>query len=257
MINIYFLLGISKRLLYKSGLSILIFILSLYQLSAQDIQTKRIEFEKGQSGTTIEASITGDEIIDYLVNVQKGQGMNVSMATDNGANYFNIMEPSEKYEAIFNGSINENMFEGVLQKSGDYRIRVYLMRSAARRNETANYRLEVFVSAFDNKSSQEDAKVEGTPYNATGKIPCSMGNGQPTGNCDFGVVRKPDGGAEVTVNKNDGTTRTIYFENGSATGYDMDAGDQEKFSTSKNNDLFIINIGNERYEIPEAVIFGG
>jgi hypothetical protein len=56
--------------------------------------------------------------------------MNVSMATDNGANYFNILAPGENQVAMFNGSIHGNQFEGILPESGDYKVRVYLMRSA-------------------------------------------------------------------------------------------------------------------------------
>jgi hypothetical protein len=121
----------------------------IHGVIAQDIKKEQVRFEKGANSATIEASITGDETIDYMLNVKKGQYINVSMATDNGANYFNVMEPNEEYEAIFNGSINENQYEGVLQKSGNYTIRVYLMRSAARRNEKANYRLEMIVTNKD------------------------------------------------------------------------------------------------------------
>jgi hypothetical protein len=56
--------------------------------------------------------------------------MNVSMATDNGANYFNIIEPGRSNEAMFVGSSAGNQFEGTLPASGDYKVRVYLMRSA-------------------------------------------------------------------------------------------------------------------------------
>jgi hypothetical protein len=107
--------------------------------------TRRVKFATGSNSSRIEGSITGNNYVDYLINVREGQSMNVSMATDNGANYFNIMEPGEEYVAIFNGSTAENQYEGTAAKSGDYRIRVYLMRSAARRGETANYTLEVIV----------------------------------------------------------------------------------------------------------------
>ena len=36
---------------------------------------------------------------------------------------------------MFVGSISGNQFEGRLPASGDYKVRVYLMRSAARRDE--------------------------------------------------------------------------------------------------------------------------
>ena len=71
--------------------------------------------------------------------------MNVSLATDNGANDFNIIAPGKKSEALFVGSTSGNQFEGRLPASGDYKVRVYLMRSAARRDEIANYRLEMVI----------------------------------------------------------------------------------------------------------------
>ncbi|WP_330202914.1 hypothetical protein [Cyanobacterium sp. Dongsha4] len=112
---------------------------------ANDIRQERVQFKSGATSTTIEHSIKGYEIIDYVVNARKGQLMNVSMATDNGANYFNILEPGQNEVAIFNGSTSGNQFEKTLAQSGDYKIRVYMMRSAARRNETANYRLEIII----------------------------------------------------------------------------------------------------------------
>ncbi len=112
---------------------------------SDEIKKVRVQFDSGASSKTVEGSITGYETIDYQLNVRAGQSMNVSMATQHGATYFNIMEPGEEFEAIFNGSINGNQFEGSAAKSGDYTIRVYMMRSAARRNETASYRLEMIV----------------------------------------------------------------------------------------------------------------
>jgi hypothetical protein len=72
--------------------------------------------------------------------------MNVSMATKHGATYFNILAPGQTEVALFNGSTNQNQYEGVLPQSGDYKIRVYMMRSAARRNEVAHYRLELSIT---------------------------------------------------------------------------------------------------------------
>lgn len=102
-----------------------------------------------------------------------------------------------------------------------------------------------------------DALVPGTEYHATGTIPCVMGGGQPTKQCSFGVKRKGNGTGIVTVTKPDGRTRTIFFENGNATGADMSEADPNAFSAAKQDDLNIVLVGNERYEIPDAVIFGG
>lgn len=221
------------------------------------IPTQRVQFAPGATSATIEDTIRGYEIIDYLVSARAGQSINVSMATNNSANYFNILAPGENEVAMFNGSVNENQFEGTLPATGDYKIRVYQMRSAARRNEVANYRLEIVIAPLDPPSEQTDALVPSTNYNATGDIPCSMGNGQPTGYCPFGVTRQGSGNGSVTVTKPNGRTRVIFFENGRAVGYDESQADPGSFSTERQSDLNIIRIGQERYEIPDAVIWGG
>ena len=83
---------------------------------------------------------------------------------------------------MFIGSVKGNQYEGILPASGDYKIRVYLMRSAARRKEVAHYRLEMIVqNAPKGQAPVGDAKVAGTNYHATGKVPCSTAVGQPTG----------------------------------------------------------------------------
>jgi hypothetical protein len=111
----------------------------------EGIENRRVTFAPGANSATVEGSITGYEGVDYLLNVREGQAMNVSMATQNTSAYFNILEPGETEVATFIGSTSGNQFEGVAAKSGDYRIRVYMMRSAARRDETADYRLEMIV----------------------------------------------------------------------------------------------------------------
>ncbi len=123
---------------------LLFFSLSTSECWAQDLPTERVAFEKGASSATIEGSISGRETMDYLLNVREGQSINISLTSQNGGIYFNIMEPGEKYVAVYNGSINGNQFEGKTEKSGDYRIRVYLMKGA--QNTTADYRLEMIVN---------------------------------------------------------------------------------------------------------------
>jgi hypothetical protein len=112
---------------------------------ADNIQTKRVQFKEGANSATVESTIKGYQSIDYVLRANKGQAMNVSMATDNSSNYFNIIPPEESDVAIFVGSMSGNQYEGILPKSGDYTVRVYLMRNAARRDEVANYRLEMII----------------------------------------------------------------------------------------------------------------
>lgn len=245
---------ISKSIIFSF---LTIILITFTGFAQSDIQTERVKFKPGATSATIESSIKGYQIVDYVLNAKKGQYMNVSMATDNLVNYFNILEPGETEVAIFNGSMNENQYEGILSKSGDHKIRVYMMRSAARRNEIANYRLEMIITDSGDKSENEDALVPGTNYHATGKIPCILVEDQTSTSCSYGVIREGNGSGMVIITKPDGNTRTIFFENGKATGYDQSQADKGEFSSTKESDLFIINIGQERYEILEAVIFGG
>ncbi|MFW2364922.1 MAG: hypothetical protein ACN4GW_00785 [Desulforhopalus sp.] len=229
----------------------------------EDIRVERVSFERGKNSATIESSITGYAVIDYVLGARQGQYMKVSMATDNGANYFNILAPGENQVAIFNGSISENQYEGVLPESGDYKVRVYMMRSAARRHETANYRLEMIITAADNQPVKEapvepapatDAKVEGTPYHATGKVPCSMGDApQGSAQCDFGVVRGKPGDAQVHVTPPGGFERVLTFS-----GEKVSSKPDGSVKAEKSGDLWLIEVNDyEHYRIPEAVITGG
>ena len=227
--------------------------------ASDDIRTERVRFKPGTTSTAIEGSIKGYAIVDYLVGAREGQQMNVSLATKHTATYFNILAPGENEVAMFNGSTSENQYEGTLPKSGDYKIRVYMMRSAAQRDETANYRLEIIITGAGAHASGPpgDAKVAGTDFHATGEIPCTMVGGQPTRSCPFGVTRQGGGSGTVTVTRPDGRKRVIFFEKGRATGYDQSQADPGEFRASRQEDLTIVQIGSERYEIPDAVIHGG
>lgn len=114
-------------------------------LAANDIRTERVHFKKGTNSAVVEASIKGYETVDYVLGARAGQYMNVSLATKHGATYFNILAPGENEVAMFNGSVSQNQYEGTLPATGDYKVRVYMMRSAARRNEVAHYRLEMII----------------------------------------------------------------------------------------------------------------
>jgi hypothetical protein len=103
-----------------------------------------------------------------------------------------------------------------------------------------------------------DAKVPGTSFNATGAIPCARRAGQPSTSCRFGVVRNGGGNAAVTVFWPDGGARVISFRGGAPVSFERQSGDADTtLSVTHNADLFLITIGAERFEIPEAVASGG
>lgn len=110
------------------------------------IRTEVVKFDPATSSKVITGKITGYETVDYVVRAAAGQTMTVALKTKNGANYFNVIPPGETDVAIFVGSTSGDKYEGPVPKTGEYKIRVYLMRSAARRKETANYTLSISVT---------------------------------------------------------------------------------------------------------------
>lgn len=222
--------------------------------SADDaIRAQRVQFAKGATSAVVDGTIKGDQVVDYVLHAGQGQHMNVSMATDNAASYFNVLAPGETEVAFFNGSVGGNQYEGTLPASGDYRIRVYMMRSAARRNEAANYRLEMIVTGAAHAASGHDAKVPGTDYHATSQIPCVAEPDKPMSRCEAGV-RRTAGGGSVHVRTPDGGSRVITFRDGKVSSTDADA----PFRVERRADWTIVRIGTvEVYEIPDALVFGG
>jgi len=95
-------------------------------------------------------------------------------------------------------------------------------------------------------------------FDATGLIPCAQHIGQPTGPCEFGVAREGGGSATVIVTRPDGIKRALFFVEGDFLSADTSQADgYPEYSATKEADLNFIRVGAERYEIPDAVIFGG
>jgi hypothetical protein len=95
-------------------------------------------------------------------------------------------------------------------------------------------------------------------FNATGFKPCAQHKGQPMTECEFGVARAGEGYATVVITKPDGVKRAVFFRRGIAVGADTSQADgYPEFKATRENDLHEIRVGDKRYEIPEAVIFGG
>jgi len=228
-------------------------------LAAQTIESRPVHFAQGASSTTLEGSLKGDKTIDYKLRARAGQTMTVRIKTDNTANYFNVLPPGSKNDAVFVGSTDGNDWSGTLAADGQYTIRVYLMRSAARRNETAHYTLAIGIegsasAAALGRAPAGDTKVKGTPYHATGKVPCSIGNATSgSSQCEFGVIRGTPGNAEVQVTPPGGFKRVLTFAGGKVSA---DGG--AKVKADRSGDDWLVEVNDyEHYRIPDAVISGG
>jgi hypothetical protein len=251
-------------------LSVLLLVATLATTAAwgRDIRSERIQFERGTNHANVQGSISGHEVVDYLLRAREGQHLSVKMAGDGFSGHFNILAPGEDQVALFNGSQGENAYEGVLPATGDYKIRVYLMGAAAHSSKPEPYRLKVTVTdrakdetpaAGASPAGASDAERAGTgDFDARGQVPCAQHKGQPMGQCPFGVARASGGTATVVVTRPDGRTRALFFQKGRFLSPDTSQADgYPEVHAEKQSDLNLIRVGQERYEIPDAVIFGG
>jgi hypothetical protein len=229
-------------------------------LAAGAIESRPIQFAKGASSATIKGSLKGDQTIDYKLRARAGQSMSVKLASSNASNYFNVLPPGSQDVAVFVGSSGGNEWSGSLEADGEYTVRVYLMRNAARRNETASYTLTVGITGAPSAAAAlgaapaADAKVKGTPYHATGQVPCFIGSApaRPV-QCDFGVIRGQPGNAEVHVRPPGGLERVLIF-----IGDKVTAPGSNSLKVSKADGAWSIEVNDvEHYDIPEAVVVGG
>lgn len=120
-------------------------------LAQRDMRTERVRFERG-ANAVIEGSITGYDIVDYVLGARADRYTNVGMATDDGGDRFDVLAPGEGEVAMFDGAIGENQYEGILPESGDFKVPVHRMRSAARRDEVAHHRLGMIIAAGEEQS---------------------------------------------------------------------------------------------------------
>ena len=97
-----------------------------------------------------------------------------------------------------------------------------------------------------------DVKVPGTEYNATGQIRCATAPSMPMAQCDFGVIRRGNRDATVVVTLPGGGQRYLYFDGNASSS----AGGHTVWE--RTGDLNRISVEDEeRYEIPDAVRYGG
>ncbi|SFV34636.1 SH3 domain-containing protein [Devosia crocina] len=152
-------------------------------------------------------TIVGYEAINYRIGVSAGQNMSVQLDTDNPSNYFNINAPGAS-ESVFNGSISGNSTNLTIPSSGNYIISVYLMRNAARRGESADFDLTLYVDGTAAQAPRPTtlpsgpvaprpvASMDGGPdfwqVQGLGSDTLNVRSGPSTGNSVIATVRNGD-----------------------------------------------------------------
>jgi len=218
---------------------------------------ERVSFAKGESSVTIKGQIKGDADVDYLVRAAAGQTLSVTLKASNRSNYFNVLPPGSA-DVAMHVAQDGRPYTGMLPTDGDYKVRVYLMRSAARRNEVSNYELTISVTghALAPLPASKDALVPGTPFHASASITClpmPYGDTKPQ-QCEAFVIRRgADGTATVEI-PSKGIKRRILFVKGKPVASDS----AETMTVTRKGDVTTVKFeSGEYYEIVDALVIGG
>jgi hypothetical protein len=221
------------------------------------IRQEKVQFAKGASSAVIKGQLKGDETVDYIVRAAAGQTLSVKLQKTNVQNYFNVLPPGSTGSAMFVGDSGEN-YSGVLPTDGNYVVRVYLMRPAARRGESSNYTLTIGATGkpLAPITAAKDAMIPGTSYHASARIKCVPAFETAPRECDAFVVRRGfDGTATVDI-PGSAEKRSILFVKGKPTASNALAMDALTFE--RKGDMTIVKLGtSERYEIPDVLVTGG
>ena len=212
----------------------------------------------GASSATLKGTLKGGAGLDYVVRAAAGQTLQVKLQGTNPQHDFNVLPPGSADVAMYVSSMTgERSWSGVLPADGDYAIRVYLMRPAARRNESSRYTLTVAVTGnpLPPLSAARDAKVAGTAYHATAKVTCALPYQQDVKSCDAGVVRRGnDGTTTFDAIGPAGVQRRILFVQGKPVAADT----MDPVTATRQGDVTVVKVGdNERCDIPDAFLNGG
>jgi hypothetical protein len=219
-----------------------------------DGRTERVKFVAGKSSKTIKGSIKGRRYVDYLISAAAGQTITVTLKGSNPQNYFNLNPPGSEF-SMFVGSTSGRAVQRMLPADGDYTIRVYLMRAAARRNESSTYTLTVAVAGKPLAAipPSVDAVIPGTPYHAKGPVACKYYLKPELTECEAFVIRRGNGTATVEL-RLEGLKRRILFVNGTPTASDS----PESMRVARSGDTTVVSFGtSEQYSIPDAFPYGG
>ena len=122
----------------KTTLMLLVLPLSIFAQGAP----QRVRFQSGHSSATLKGRIIGFDTKDCVVGARAGQAMAVRLSSSNPSTYFVIYSINGRAT-----DMNETTeWSESLSESGDYVIRVFMMRSAARRKgAAANYTLSISI----------------------------------------------------------------------------------------------------------------
>jgi hypothetical protein len=105
---------------------------------------QRVKFAKNSSSASVKGAVRGYDYIDYIVGSRAGQKISLKLSAAKTFPVFTVSLPNgENLE----DAIERDQFSAELPETGDYVVRVFMMRAAARRkNSIAAYTLKISIN---------------------------------------------------------------------------------------------------------------
>lgn len=114
--------------------------------AADPVRQEQVELTQGAALKKLSGKIKGYESVEYHMAVPAGGALSFNLKTGNRSANFNVSAEGAE-EALFVSSRDGDHFTVTAPAGAVYKVSVYLMRNAARRNEQAIYVLEAGASA--------------------------------------------------------------------------------------------------------------
>lgn len=100
--------------------------------------SQRISFAPGTSAATVGGKVQGTQSRDYILGVRAGQTLSVSTISNTSYLQVQVFDPNGGN--LYSGSRN---WSSVLNRSGDYRVRMRLVPEKQQSNVTGEYSLTI------------------------------------------------------------------------------------------------------------------
>lgn len=225
--------------------------------AGEDIRVERVTFARGASSASIQGHLAGRETVDYRVRAGAGQTMTVKFSRSHAQAYFNVMPPDSSDVAMFVGQTGGGEFARVLPGDGDYTVRVYLMRAAARRDEKTDFTLTIGVTGKPLAAlpGSKDAVIPGTRFHASMPAECALPYRSGPVSCEAFVTRRGHDGTATVEFRSDGlVVRRLLFVKGQAVSSDSPL----PLEVARDGDRSTVRFGqDERFVVHDMLLTGG
>lgn len=117
-------------------------LLFLFALSVSAQTRVNVRFARGSTSSMVRGSVSGFKYVDYIVGARGGQTMSVKL--NSASSYVSFVVFDGRMQNV-EGATEQTDWSGELPSNGNYRVRVLLPRSAARRGTSASYSLRISI----------------------------------------------------------------------------------------------------------------